>query len=215
VNLAAIVAAVSDRTGIPSTDPKYASIDDRVNEALHAIETYMGGEWDWLYDEMETTTTASAETITFAALASAAGVDGVRRIRYVEVAYGDSWAPMGRESLRTLRSHYQGATTGTDLRHWTADGQKLYLFPTPSATISIRVGLLVTEPDLSSDSDAPLLPAQYHRVLVAAASGLVLRSSQRFAGAQVEESAAEQGLKQMLAAQRPYAGPGRVERGIR
>lgn len=215
MSLATIRTAVSQRAGIPSTDPKYDTIDDRINEALHGLELYMGGEWDWLYDEVTTTTTANVETITFAALATAAGADGVRRIRYVEVAYGDSWAPLGRESLRTLRNHYQGATTASDLRHYTAEGQKLYLFPTPSAAISIRVGLVVTEPDLSADGDEPLLPAIYHRTLIAAAAGLVLRSAQRFAEAQVEEASADAGAKQMLAAQRPYSGPGRIERGAR
>jgi hypothetical protein len=214
VNLGELRTAVANRAGVRSTDPSYDAIDDRINEALHSIETAMGGQWDWLYAESEVATTVDTETVTFDALA--AGVtptaEGIRRIRFVEYEYGDSWATIERETLQTARLYYQGVSNGSVLARWAVEGLKLHVFPLPSAAINLRVGVILMEPDLSDDTDSPLMPATYHRILVAAAAGLVLRSSQRFSEAQVEEASAMAGMNQMLAASTPYTGSGRITR---
>lgn len=212
MQLSEIRAAVSLRTGIGASDSAYTYIDDRINEANHVIETYAGGQWDHLWTEVEDTTDANVEYVTFAALATAGGLDvGIRRVTGVEYqASGSSaWVPLERANLRTARSYYVGMTSGTDLGNYVVRGQRVYFFPTPSAALAIRVGCYQIEPELSDDADVPLLPATYHRVLVAMAAGLVLRSTQRHGEAAVEEASAKSGLDQMLAAQDPSTGPGR------
>jgi hypothetical protein len=107
---------------------------------------------------------------------------------------------------------YAGNVSTERVEAYAVDAQRIRLFPTPSAVISHRVGVVRTEPDLSGDSDTPLLPAVYHRIVVSAAAGLVLRSLQRFAEAEIEERSSARGLDQMARAQDPWTGPGKVTR---
>lgn len=213
MTLTELQAAVGNRCGVASTDSRYSTIPDRINEALHAIETYAGGEWDWLIKEGTVSTVADQDYLAFSTLATALTADGVRRIRWVECANGSGgYEPCKRASKAQLRSHFAGFAATSVVVAWAAQNQRLWLFPTPSTVLTLRFEAITTEPDLSSGSDEPLLPVIYHRVLVSAASALVLRSLQRYDEAKVEEEAAAQGMSRMPGASMAYSGPGMVRR---
>lgn len=214
MNLAELRGAVADRCGVRSTDSAYATIDDRINEAIHLIETTNGGMWDYLYDEVTLNCTANNDTITFTALAAATALSGdtIRRVRYVETTVGTALVPITRRPLSELRAMYAGNVATERVEAYAVDAQRIRLFPTPSTVIAHRVGVVRTEPDLSGDTDTPLLPSVYHRIIVASAAGLLLRSLQRFAEAEIEERSASRGLDQMARAQDPWTGAGKVKR---
>jgi len=213
MNFGALKAAVANRCGLATTDPKYASVGDRINEALHAIETFAGGEWDWLKTEGTVSTVAAQDYLTFATIATALSADGgIRRIDAVECADGSYYRPCERASKTQLRQEFYASPTDATILYYAVEAQRLWLFPTPTAVVTLRVGALVQEPDLSADGDEPLMPAIYHRILVAASAGLVLRSLQRFEEARVEEESAAQGMSRMPGASTPFSGPGKVLR---
>jgi len=206
--------AVANRCGIASTDSYYAKIGDRINEALHSIETYAGGVWDWLLAEGTVSTVANQDYLAFSTIASAlSATGGIRQIRSVEMQNGSGfYDQMDRRSKRQMRDTFQGVAATSVVVGWAAEGQRLWLFPTPSTVLTLRVNVLKMEPDLSADADEPLLPAIYHRVLVSAAAGLVLRSLQRADEAKIEEDAAAQALSRIPGAANPAGGPGYVRR---
>lgn len=210
-----VVVAVANRCGLATTDPRYASIDDRANEALHGIELYAGGEWDWLKAEGTVSTVANQDYLAFSTIATAlSATGGIRRLDYVECAEGSGYRPATRYSKQQLRAEFEGSSAQPLVVAWAAEGQRLWLFPTPSAAVTLRVQAVKGEPDLTT-GQSPLLPAIYHRIWIAATAALVLRSLQRYEEARVEEEAAAQGMSRMPGASTPYSGPGKIRRDWR
>lgn len=213
MNRAALIAQVGLRCGIPTTDTVgTALMDDAVNEAIHHVETWGGGDWPWLYDEVETATTANQEYLLFSAITPNIG-DAVRSVRSVEwLAATDTWEPLQRITKRELRKAYQGYSASSQIDHYAVDGNRILFAPTPNAALDVRIAVIVTEPDLDSDSDTPLLPAIHHRVLVAHAAALVLEDLQRWKEAKVQAERAEAALTRMPGVVRAHTGPGRIAR---
>lgn len=215
MNYTALKAAVQDRTQLATTDPEYAAIGDRINEALHLIETASPGGWDWLRDEITLPITANTATYTFSTIGAVPAPDvGIVRVNYVEVLIGSTRVPIDRLPVEEARLNYLVSTSSSP-DYYSIDRQTLIFWPTPDANGTAYVGVLKTEPDLSAGSDTPLLPSIYHRILVAQASGLVLRALGRLPQAQIEEASADRGLKQMMAYARPAGGPGIIRRRSR
>lgn len=55
--------------------------------------------------------------------------------------------------------------TGTP-QYWTMYANELWFYPTPDANYSVTIYYIIEPPDLSSDSDVPLIPLAYQDCLV-------------------------------------------------
>ena len=216
MNLAELREQVSLRAGVPSTDPAYDRIDGFVNQALQGISEAKAGGWDWLIVEFQWATVADQERYLFSDLET----DGelidygpILSVRSVEYQFDDeTWSdPLERRQKAELRALYRG-TSDSWLSHYAAEEQAIWLFATPSEVLTMRASVRVAEKDLSADSDTPILPTPYHRVLVSAATGLLLRSLQRYPEAKDEENAAADGLARMLLNAKPYTGAGKIRK---
>lgn len=211
MNLAQLTEAVRVRCGIGTTDPKYPTIPGRINEALRALEIGNPRGWDWLKTDIVVTLPAEAEGITWATLNGSLTGSSVRKIRAVEArvdADGDWTEPLPRGQRDQLRERSVRPATDVLPVAWASEARTLWLFPTLTSDCQLRVGLVVTEPELTAEGDMPRLPDEYHQVLIAAASALVLRSLQRGDEAKLEADAASAGRLLMLGDQRPFTGAG-------
>ena len=218
MNLAELREAVRTRCAIATNDSRYAEIDDRINEANHGLELAGPGGWDWLRQYGTTTTVADQEYLTFEDLADVLSASGIRAIvDPVKAAFGDGYDNLRREQKSDLDDAF-GAVPGsssTTLQYYAVEGQRVWFYPTPSDEVSIKFTAIVIEPELDADDDSPLLPPQYHRTLVSAASDLMLQSLGRTTDARVQADAATAGLQRMFGAARPVSGSGRISSSVR
>lgn len=209
--------AVRTRCGISLNDSRYAEVPDRINEALHGLELEAPGGWDWLRASGTTSTVAEQSYLTFQNLADAITAAGVRAvIDPIKIAYGDGFDNLRREQKQDLDDAFGPIGSTSDaVQYYAVEGQRVWFYPTPTSALAVRFSVVIVEPDLTGDADVPLMPTVYHRTLVSAASALMLRSLQRFKDADVEQIAADAGLRRMYGAARPVTGSGRQSSSVR
>lgn len=110
--------------------------------------------WPWLYSEQTANTTANTAALTLPATAS--------RIHFV--AIGDDVLDRRQRADLFRRSD---TTSNQQPREWAPKGSAaVVLSPTPDAIYTVNFGLTLIEPVLSNASDTPLLPAQFHDLIV-------------------------------------------------
>ena len=152
-------ANVLDRVGLPSTDglAADASLGKAVNAAVQRYSTRRA--WPWLYSEPATVPTV-AGTATVA-------TPTCQRILWVGIN-GDELERRQRPDL--LR--YGTLTTAFTGRPyvWAPGNSLVHFAPTPDAVYAVQFGVTLVEPALSSGTDVPLLPVQFHDYLVVMAS---------------------------------------------
>lgn len=221
MNFAGLREAVRTRCGLSVNDARYAEVDDRINEALHGLEVAAPGGWDWLRVSGTCDTVADQGYLGFDTLASALGaIDGAGGIRAivdpVKAAYGAGYDNLRREQKQDLDDAFGVVdSSSSTLQFYAVEQQRVWLYPTPASAVSLAYTVIVFEPDLVADDETPRMPSAYHRVLVSAASDLMLQSLQRFGDAKVQQDAAERGLARMFSAARPVTGAGRISSATR
>lgn len=162
MNLAAMIAAVRTRAGIPSTDALGGdpAITEFINEALAAIST----ERDWPWLEATRSFVTAANTGTYAAPS-----DWVRT-RSLKVA---DEAPL-RSVSRAQLDYWYPATSDTGRpRLYAVSAEQLVLRPIPDGVYTVTEIYFRSEPELSGVM-TPLLPAWAHYAIVEWATSLLL-----------------------------------------
>lgn len=160
MNAGEMVNALRRRTGYPVDDPLVTgeALFDALNEALGAI----AAETDWPWLRVSTTFSTTAGDRTYATPTS-----WVRTDRILDPD-GD---PLERADARQLEDDY-GTDRGTP-RFWStsveSETEVILLVPTPDAARTYTHHYVRAEKVLTSDSESPYLPAQFHRAAVALA----------------------------------------------
>lgn len=186
MNLLAIVAAIQQRLGVPTSDAMFttAVCTDLANSALHMIE--MDGDWPWL-EATETITPISG---------TAVYTPDANWTRTIEVQWGD-YPPLQRVDISDLRA--LGSPAGRP-QFYAVYAEKLQLRPVPNATSPAITHLyLRTEPDLVDGTDEPLMPAQFHYAIVELAAYLAYRRIHQLPEAGGAQAAYQEWVARMLA----------------
>lgn len=93
-------------------------------------------------------------------------------------------------------------------------GTTLYVYPKPTASTSVKLEYTVSSSELSSDSDLPPFPAEFHRILVVGALAKAYEDDANAPMAQVYDAnftALLEGLKVSMLAARQERYPGIVD----
>lgn len=197
MNLAQLRDSVRTRIGVPAGDTFYTdqTLTDLLNEALSAISTE--ADWPWL--QLSTTFSTVAGTGTYTPPAD------WTETRSLCIDGYDSIDP---RSLAEIREYL---TTDSDVpRVYCISGDTILLRPIPNSVQVVTHDYVKNEALLVTDTDAPLMPSQFHYAIVAFACHLAyLRSGdvQRATAALSDYGSWKQ---RMLRQRRRTAGPIRV-----
>lgn len=178
MNLAEMRVAVDRRSGVAFDT---AALTDLINEAL--AEVTLAADWPWLRDthEFDATTDLGEEDLP----------EGFRRIVNVTVGGYESFP----SSYNDLASWDYGYSNG---RHsFAVVGSTLHFRPTQTTGTAVVVNYVADEVPLEGDADEPLLPEQYHYVLVNLATAYALERVGNLARAKVLRDRYEEGLRLM------------------
>lgn len=164
MNFGQLADAVARRAGYPVDDPLVTAdaVKDCVNEALGLIAA--DADWPWLRASTSFSTTVGDATY-------AVPSGWVRTDRIVD----SGGEPLVRADARQLEDEY-GTQRGTPAFWATdveSDAEVIVLRPIPSTVATFTHVFTRTEKVLSSDTEAPYLPAQFHQGVVALAESLV------------------------------------------
>jgi hypothetical protein len=175
-NLALFRDSVRARCGISDGDAFFADsdVDDMVNEALQVISSE--ADWPWL----------QAAT-TFSTVSGTQGYTPPSDWSVTRVLSIDGYKPLEWRSLPEIRGVETTFTSRPTA--FTTNAETILLAPVPDGAYTVRHDYSVSESDLVSDTDEPLLPAQFHFAVVAKAAELMhlrQRDTQR-AAAQMTE----------------------------
>lgn len=186
MNLSQLRSSVLSRMGLTSGDPLFTSpvLTELVNEAVHVIETEE--DWPWLEAITTHSTTAGTQTLTVP-------TDWLRT-RNLWIADND---PLVNTGFTDLRARFD-ATTRAQPTHYSLTADAIYLGPTPDATYTVNHHYIKREPDLTSDTDSPLMPASFHAAIVEHATYLGLRRSREEGRASVALDAYQGWLRRMI-----------------
>jgi hypothetical protein len=154
VDFTALKTAALDRIGLPSTDglASATSLGLAVNYAVQRLGAARA--WPWLNSEATAATVAGTATVTIPSSA--------RRVRWVAIEDD----VLDRRQRADLIRFSDAAGNGRPNRYALKDSTTLLLSPTPDAIYTVTFGLVIPEPALSSGTDTPLLPSQFHDVIV-------------------------------------------------
>jgi hypothetical protein len=168
VDLATFVSRLATRLNINANDSLYSSLDDYVNEALHYLETSASDGYPWYRQTLILTTTANVQSYAFTILGSLVTPPvAVRKILDAKVRFGTTYQPLDLISPETADQSY-GERLGFPTA-WYAEGQALYLYPTPDAVYTVKVRVVYMEPDLVEMISTPVLPVVFHGAVLDAA----------------------------------------------
>ena len=164
------ISRVAGRLNMDSSDPAYSSITGYVDEGLHWLETAAPEGWPWMRRTLTLTTTASTGEYSFSTLGALVTPSvGVSRILDCKILYETTiYKPMDLISPETADVFF-GSTTTDFPEAWYAEGQTLYLYPTPDAAYTVKVRVVYTETDLGGGSSTPVLPVVFHGAVIDAA----------------------------------------------
>lgn len=211
MNLTSLKAAVLDRTGILSTDAlaTSASLTLAINAAIHRIETANPNGWDWLRSPASFTLVPGTGSYGFAAISFVSGIGSFSKV--VEAHYVASGVeyPLRRVTHSVLRTQFLSTASGRP-EQYAVEGRTVYLAPLPANADTVRLTVVLEEPDLASGSDTPLMTAIFHDAIVEQAAALIFRRTQNLGAAQVADAEARQWIGKMFAYQRGSVGPSKV-----
>lgn len=196
MNLPALVTAVETRIGNPSTDGFYttAQKEDLVNEGLSLIST--DHDWPWLF--------GTANVSAVAADGDYAVPADWCRTRSLVI---DGYAPLVLLSAQEIRA-ISTTDRGQPL-YYTIDDDQILVRPLPDASYTIIHDYVKVEPILATTA-TPLMPAQFHYAIVAAAASLAFLRAGDGGRAAAAERAVQAWLQRMRSFKRRAAGPRRV-----
>lgn len=154
MNLEQLCDAERARLGVPVSDNFYTPpvLIDLTNEALQAIST----EFDWPWLDASTTFDTANGTATYTPPAD------WMRTRGLCI---DGFDAMEYRSLIELR---EWPTSITDVpRYFHVNAEQLTLRPVPGSVNTVTHDYVKIEPALANPTDTPLMPSQFHYVIVA------------------------------------------------
>lgn len=186
------------RIGVSSNDALFTAtvVGDLVNEAIHTIEVEF--DWPWLEAITTHSTTAGTQTLTVP-------TDWLRTDK-LWIADND---PLEYLGFGDLRQQYDVTGRGQP-EAYSIVADAIYLGPTPDSTYTVNHLYIRREPDLTSDTDSPLMPASFHMAIVELATALGLRRSREEARAVVAENSYNNWLRRMADNRRRSSQPMRV-----
>lgn len=146
------------RCGLQSDDPTLTTqaANDAVNAAMHLIEA----EQDWPWLSVRTSFTTEAGTDLYGTPPDWARTTSLR------IA---SFPTFNEYQVDDLDDMFDDSTVGQPYA-WAADADRLLLRPTPDGVYTIVHRYVRQEPDLTSDTQSPLMPAKFHAAIVDAAA---------------------------------------------
>lgn len=172
-------------------------INRHVNQALDEISSEH--DWPWL-DAVETINT----------VAGTAGYTPVATwLRTKQVRIAEEY-PMRLVTLADLETQWPSSDRGMP-GIFTIFASQIVFRPIPDAVYVVTHRYTRTEVDLSTDSDTPLMPAQFHSAIVARATVLAARRLGRWQLANVHTPDVERWSKLMRDDQRRSRGAVRVK----
>lgn len=153
MTLATLRTSVRQRLGVPNDDALYtdAVLAGLINDAIQ----YVTSEADWYWLEKSETLSLVNGTSAYSVAA-----DCTRTIN-VEDPTG---VPLARKPIDELTA--MSTATGAVVRFFSPYGLKLEFRPVPNTSISVNHRYIGGEATLSSDSDTPLIPAQWQFLVV-------------------------------------------------
>lgn len=186
MNLSQLRQSVLSRMGLTSADALFTStvLTELVNEAVHAIETE--NDWPWLEAITTHSTTAGTQTLTVP-------TDWLRTRNLWITDNG----PLTNTGFTDLRARFEASVQGQPAMY-SVTADTIYLGPTPDAVYTVNHHYIKREPDLTSDTDSPLMPASFHPAIVEHATYLGLRRSREEGRASVALDAYQGWLRRMV-----------------
>lgn len=178
-------ARVLNRLGnMSSGDPVASLTDEYVNEALHLIETAVPNGWPWMRTYVNFTTTVNTASYAFSAISSTVSVSKILDVKFI--AQSGYYQPLQLIGAEEADQNYPSSISGLPESFY-AEGQTLYIYPTPDSAYSVRARVTYTEPDLSFSTATPVLPTVFHSAIVEGALSLMyetLQDTNRLAASQ-------------------------------
>ncbi len=188
-------ATVLDRISMASDDPAAASVGGLVNEALHELEAIPASGWPWMRSR-QSPTLAPLSAYSLMDIANESVVEVVK-ILSIEVFYqGSYFMPMQFVSAGEAAQDWPSNLTGIP-EAWYAEGDMVYVFPTPDTATSFRTRYVFREPDLTLDADVPQLPTVFHSAIVESALALYYELLQDTAKLQATQARVDRWIKKM------------------
>jgi hypothetical protein len=179
VNLGELRTAVNRRSGVAYLT---AALDDLINEALQQMA--LEQRWPWLSATLSFTTDGNT--------------DGT---------YSLPWACRSLEALSvdgfdyppfSQREADQWDALGERPRGAAAFGRTLTIRPVPPADLTAKVRYVRGEDELVNASEEPLLPEEYHRILVELVVSMIHDRTGDVARAAAAEKRYQTGLSRMV-----------------
>lgn len=158
MDFTALKANTLDRVGLPSSDG--LAQDSTLGLAVnHAVQRVAGMRlWPWLYSEATASTVAGTPTLALPAPAY--------RVHWLAIEQD----VLDRRQRADLVRHSDTIDNGQPNR-WAPKGAgQVVLSPTPDAIYVVTFALTIAEPALSTGSATPLLPVQFHDLIVVLAA---------------------------------------------
>lgn len=218
MNRTQFVTAIARRCGIATTDPRYASIPDTVNEAIHEWELSVPNGWDFLVRHVTIPTVAGQAAYDFDTIGVAITDDDqlpaaiVTKIVEVDYLTSTFRGPLERFSFADLRHFYGELADVSQPANYAVEAEQLWIFPTPQAVYDLDLRVVIGEPDLAAAGDSPLTPVRFHGTIVALAECLTFEEMGEDVRATQRRATYERRRLQALASSRPYRGAGMVRR---
>lgn len=191
-------AAVYVRLGVSTSDGLLtaAAINDAINEASHSLNAEM--DWEWLQAVETITTVAGTDLYTPAA----------NWQRTIDLRLSDD-RTMPFFSPMKLRERWALMGSG-EPAEWAIDVNQILLRPVPAGVTAMRHTYLINDPDLTADSDIPLVPASEHYAIVELATVLTLRRDSSNPRATLAQAAYDAWLARARAKRRRVDRPYKV-----
>lgn len=151
--------AVRVRLGVPASDNFFTAdvLGSLVNEALQAISTEM--DWPWLDATTTFATVSGTQTYT-------PPTNWIRTKSLIVTAPDQSFETISWRSLQEVREYGTAATEQGYPNVYTVWAEQILLAPVPGAAYTVRHDYVKQEPALQANTNAPVMPQQFHYSIV-------------------------------------------------
>ena len=192
MNRATLVSRLAGRLNISSDDPLYSSLPDFINEAIHYMDSATPDGWQWMRSTINTT--ISTQSYTFSQLST---TSTIAKVLSAKVKDGDTWQILQFRSQDELDQIYPTDDAGLP-ESYGVESNSVYIYPPPDGDYNLRIRVICSEPDLTNDSDSPVMPATFHTGIIDAALLIAyqaLADDRRAAGQEARVAASVQRMR--------------------
>ena len=148
-----------------------------INEALSAC-SFTGDPWNWLEKEGQFALTAGSDTYTLAAIGTAMGttVSDIFDLVVDSSDAGGRLQAMSWEALEHISYSTQDGESGGTPAYFASWDGRIRFFPNPDRAYVLGCFYRAYQPELSANTDTPLIPLEWRtRLLVPYAASVLLR----------------------------------------